>query len=123
MNARILIVDDTEAVLESLEEYLLMEGYEVVTAQNGLQALEMVLAQTPDLIITDLLMPEMDGLELIQALRKKKETTATPILVFSARPLEPGKVASDLGANAFLLKPSAVETISDAVASLLKGTR
>lgn len=117
---KLLLVDDTEEVLNNLEEYLVMEGYEVQTASNGLEALERIKNYTPDLIITDLLMPDMDGFELMQQLRQQKKFKHIPIVVFSARPLEEGKEITEYGGNIFILKPSSVEVISETIASFSK---
>lgn len=117
---KLLLVDDTEEVLNNLEEYLDMEGHEIKTASNGLHALERLKDYQPDLIITDLLMPDMDGFELIREVRQLPHHQDTPIIVFSARPLEEGKEITDYGADVFLLKPSSVEILSDTIASFAK---
>jgi CheY-like chemotaxis protein len=117
---KLLLVDDTEEVLNNLEEYLAMEGYEIETASNGLQALECLPKFQPDLIITDLLMPDMDGFELIREVRQQPIYQEIPIIVFSARPLDEGKDITDYGANVFLLKPSSVEILSDTIARFAK---
>ncbi|HMI65908.1 MAG TPA: response regulator, partial [Cyclobacteriaceae bacterium] len=66
MSKKILVVDDISSILENLRELLLMEGYAVVTATNGIEALGQLEKEVPDLIITDLVMPQMDGFTFIR---------------------------------------------------------
>ncbi|MFC6644606.1 response regulator transcription factor [Granulicella cerasi] len=101
--SRILVVDDEPQIARMLRTALQSSGYEVITASNGLQAFELVQQQNPDLIITDLAMPEMDGLELTQALRRVVDT---PIIVLSVKSTDTMKVmALDEGADDYLTKP------------------
>ena len=94
---RILVVDDERQITRMLRASLQSSGYEVVVANNGLEALERVRDSTPDLIITDLVMPEMNGVELTQAIR---QDTDTPIIVLSVRDNEITKIkALDRGAD------------------------
>ena len=100
---RILVVDDERQITRMLRTALQSSGYEVAVAQNGLEALESIRAQPPDLIITDLAMPEMNGVELTQAVRRSAET---PIIVLSVRDTEEMKVrALDQGADDYVTKP------------------
>ena len=100
---RILIVDDERQIIRMLRTALQSSGYEVATAYNGLEALERIKAQPPDLIITDLAMPEMNGVELTHAVRRQGET---PIIVLSVRDSEGMKVrALDEGADDYVTKP------------------
>jgi len=99
----ILIVDDESQITRMLRTSLQSSGYSVVTANNGLEGLEKFRAAPADLIITDLAMPEMNGLELTQAIRK---ISATPIIVLSVRDTDAMKVtALDEGADDYLTKP------------------
>ena len=100
---RILVVDDEKQITRLLKTALQSGGYAVVTAENGLKALEEFTVSRPDLIITDLAMPMMNGLELTQAIRK---VAATPIIVLSVRNADSMKVAAlDEGADDYLTKP------------------
>lgn len=100
---RILVVDDERQITRMLRTALQSSGYEVAVAQNGLEALQRIREQAPDLIITDLVMPEMNGVELTQAVRK---TAETPIVVLSVRDTEGMKVrALDQGADDYMTKP------------------
>ena len=100
---RILVVDDERQILRMLRMALQSSGYEVATAGNGLQALEKMKEQLPDLVITDLAMPEMNGVELTHAIRQGGET---PVIVLSVRDMEAMKVrALDAGADDYVTKP------------------
>jgi two-component system KDP operon response regulator KdpE len=100
---RILVVDDERQITRMLRASLQASGYVVDIAQNGLEAFEKFEAERPDLIITDLSMPEMSGLELTQAVRRVADT---PIIVLSVRDGDSMKVtALDEGADDYLTKP------------------
>ena len=100
---RVLIVDDERQITRVLRTSLQSSGYEVLVAQNGLEAFDTFTATNPDLIVTDLAMPEMDGLELTRAVRR---VAATPIIVLSVRGQEAMKVAAlDAGADDYVTKP------------------
>lgn len=100
---RILVVDDERQITRMLRAALQSSGYEVATAQHGLEALERIQEQPPDLIITDLAMPEMNGVELTQAVRRSAET---PVIVLSVRDSEAMKIrALDEGADDYITKP------------------
>jgi two-component system KDP operon response regulator KdpE len=100
---RILIVDDERQITRVLRTSLQSSGYEISIANNGLEAFELFRSDAPDLVITDLAMPEMDGLELTRAIRRIAET---PIIVLSVREQETMKVAAlDEGADDYVTKP------------------
>ncbi len=100
---RILVVDDERQITRMLRASLQSSGYAVDIAKNGLEAFQKFEAEPPDLIITDLSMPEMNGLELTQAVRR---VAATPIIVLSVRDGDSMKVtALDEGADDYLTKP------------------
>jgi two-component system KDP operon response regulator KdpE len=104
MNAgRILVVDDEPQILRFLRTSLQANGYEVVEARTGADALRLAAAEAPDVIVLDLGLPDMDGKEVIRAVR---EGSATPIVVLSARTREAEKIAAlDLGADDYVDKP------------------
>lgn len=106
---RILVVDDEMQITRVLGTALRAAGYEVATATNGLEAWTAMEARMPDMVITDLAMPEMNGLELTQAVRR---VSRTPILVLSVRDAEATKVkALDAGADDYLTKPFGVSEL------------
>jgi CheY-like chemotaxis protein len=112
MTKKILLVEDTHDALESLRELLSMEGFEVITSVDGKDALSKLYLYRPDLIITDLRMPKMDGFQLIERLMGASEYRHIPIIVFSANATpENEHQAIKLGAKRFLKKPSSAELI------------
>jgi len=110
----ILLVEDTKDVLINLSEYLVMEGYHVVPARNGLEAVARLNIHLPDIILTDLLMPELDGFGLIEEIKKDPRWQRIPVVVFSARPLNAAEIQR-LGVKRVLLKPCKPEVIVDAI--------
>jgi DNA-binding response OmpR family regulator len=100
---RILAVDDEERILGFLSSKLKVSGYEVIVANNGIDALEQIQAQEPDLVVLDIMMPKMDGFETLKELRS---FSAVPVIVLSARGSNAEKVKGlDLGADDYLSKP------------------
>lgn len=111
MTKRILIVDDEPRYLRLLEANLRTEGYEVATAKDGLQALEVFSVQPIDLVLLDVMMPRLDGFETCQRLR---EFSNVPIVILTARGEAQDRVRGlDLGADDYLVKPfSATELLA-----------
>lgn len=102
----ILIVDDTRPLAESIADILEMEGYEVHIAANGVHALNAMASRIPDMVITDLLMPEMDGLSLIRKIRSSEKYSTVPIIVLTADASEESaRMGKDAGADLLLTKP------------------
>jgi len=100
---RILVVDDEQRVLNFLTSKLRASGYDVLTASNGLKALEQAQAEEPDLIVLDVLMPKMDGFETLKELRS---FSAIPVIILSARETNSDKIKGlSLGADDYLQKP------------------
>jgi len=100
---RILVVDDEERILNFLRAKLKVSGYEVLTASNGVEALEQAQAQEPDMIVLDLIMPKMDGFETLKELRS---FSAVPVIILSAREADADKIKGlGLGADDYLPKP------------------
>jgi DNA-binding response OmpR family regulator len=99
----IMVVDDEKRLVSLVESYLSQEGYRVVTAFNGREALLVAKKEKPDLIILDLMMPEMDGHEFIETYRRE---SATPIILLTARVEEEEQVIGlELGADDYVTKP------------------
>ncbi len=100
---RILLVDDEARILGFLSTKLRATGYEVLTASSGLEALEQVQAQEPDLVVLDVVMPKMDG---FQALKELRTFSSVPVIILSAKGMNADKVKGlELGADDYLAKP------------------
>lgn len=109
MGARVLVVDDEESILRAVRTILLRHGFQVETAETGQQALERYSYYHPDLILLDLGLPDMDGLEVI---RQVRTASNTPVVILSVRGGERDKVAAlDLGADDYLTKPFGVDEL------------
>ena len=103
MPKKILLVDDEPEILEICRDYLKASGYEVVTAKDGAQGLSAFRRERPDLIVLDLMMPEMDGLDLCRAIRRESNV---PIIMLTARVEETDKlIGLELGADDYMTKP------------------
>jgi CheY-like chemotaxis protein len=117
----ILVVEDVPNVLELLEVTLRFKGYPVITARNGQEALEKVASEHPALVITDILMPKMDGYALAHRLRTDPKTRQTPLIFLSATYITPEdkQFAISIGAVRFIEKPIDTEEFLLTVAELL----
>jgi two-component system KDP operon response regulator KdpE len=116
--ARILVVDDEPALRRTLQANLGARGYDVAAVETGEAALQQVGVQMPDLVILDLMLPGLSGLDVCRALRA---ASAVPILVLSARGEEQTKVqALDLGADDYLTKPFGMDELLARVRALLR---
>jgi CheY-like chemotaxis protein len=123
MNGPILIVEDIPHILELLEVTLKFKGYDVITARNGDEALEIIAGGPPVLILTDILMPRLDGYALAQAVRSDPETRHIPIIFISATFITPEdkEFALSLGAVRFLEKPIEASELLLTVAEVMTG--
>src|ERR1700742_2637101 len=107
--SRILVVDDETQITRVLKTTLQSQGYEVKTASDGESALDLAMDWIPDLIITDLSMPRMTGIELCRAVRERSQV---PIIVLSVREEEKNKIdALDAGADDYVTKPFSVNEL------------
>ena len=112
MAKRILVVDDDEMVLIALNELLRPEGFEVHTVSSGTEALKRIDENTYDLLMLDIIMPEMDGFELCKRIREKEGLRETPIVFLTAKSREEDRGRGlEVGANLFLTKPISPEKL------------
>jgi CheY-like chemotaxis protein len=120
MTKRILVVDDDEMVLMALDELLKPEGYEVQTVASGTEALQKLDESAYDLIMTDVIMPEMDGFELCKRIREKEKYREIPVVFLTAKTRDEDRVRGlEAGANLFLSKPISPDKLLGIVASTL----
>ena len=124
MTSHVLIVEDEESILLSLEFLLGKEGYTVSTARDGAEALRLLQAQAPDLVLLDVMLPLIDGFEICRRIRTMPAFTATRIMLVTAR----GRDAEitrglALGADAYLTKPFSTRELMDKVRALLATPR
>ena len=120
----LLIVEDNHALREGLGEMLSLEGFSVVTATNGRDGLEKMDSLTPDLILSDISMPEMDGYEFFKAVREHPEWVTIPFLFLTARgEREDILTGKDLGADDYLIKPLTRDELLTAVRARLARSR
>lgn len=115
--ATILVVDDEQPVVDLLTDMLEDEGHIVVPAYNGRVALEIVARQQPDLVISDVMMPFVDGIQLCRRLREEYDRENLPVILMSAA--LPPDLAS-CGANAFLGKPFDIDRFDNLIATYVR---
>jgi DNA-binding response OmpR family regulator len=119
--ARILIVEDDEGIRDTLKFHLSSAGFQVLEAADGTTGLRAARTGKPDLILLDLMLPGMGGLELCRALRK---TSRVPILMISARDAEVDKIVGlELGADDYITKPFSVREVTARVNAVLRRSR
>jgi CheY-like chemotaxis protein len=114
---RILIVDDEQDILATLQLILEMEGYAVDTASTGQQALEKISAIEPDLVLSDVMMPVMNGIELLKRLKAHPEHRAIPVIITSAGSIDAETLR---GCDAFLKKPVDLDVLMRTIARVLR---
>ena len=124
MPQRILVVDDDKSIVRVLRGYLEQSGYQVLTAADGETALHMLRRERPDLVILDLMMPNLDGWEVTRIVRADKGLAATPIIMLTARVEDTDKIVGlELGADDYITKPFNAREVVARVNALLRRTR
>jgi DNA-binding response OmpR family regulator len=124
MPATILVVDDDPVIQKLLAVNFEMEGYRVVTAGDGEEALACISAEHPDVVVLDVMMPKVDGIEVVRRMKADPATAPVPVLLLSAR-AQAKDVAEglDAGADGYMTKPFDPVDLLERVASLLEGDR
>jgi two-component system alkaline phosphatase synthesis response regulator PhoP len=118
---KILIVEDEQDILQLVRHYLEKEGFRAVTAMTGLEALKKAKEDTPDLVVLDLMLPEMDGLEVCKRLRSVPDTAMLPILMLTAKAEESDMIVGlELGADDYVTKPFSPKALVARVKALLR---
>lgn len=118
---KLLLVDDDPNLILLVKDYLEFRGYEVITADNGRVALQMLEAADPDMIICDIMMPEMDGYTLVENVRSNPKTSWLPFLFLSAKGQSQDRVRGlSQGADVYMVKPFEPEELVAQVESSLK---
>lgn len=118
---RLLLIDDDPNLILLVKDYLEFRGYEVVTAENGREALEVLESEVPDMIICDVMMPEMDGYQLVSNIRQDPKTSWIPVLFLSAKGQSQDRVKGlNIGADVYMVKPFEPEELVAQVESSLK---
>ncbi len=119
--AKILVIDDEADVRNVLRDVLSAAGYTIVTASDGREALPLTLKDKPDLILSDIRMPKLDGLTLCKALRVNPETKSIPVIMLTSyNTSEQMEAAMTAGADDFITKPLNMEEVKIRVRSMLK---
>ncbi|HEV8485947.1 MAG TPA: response regulator transcription factor [Blastocatellia bacterium] len=119
MRTRILIVEDEPAMVAGLRDNFEYEGYDVISAGDGVQGLERALAEHPDLVVLDVMMPRMSGLDVCKQLKAKRP--ALPIIMLTARGQEIDKVVGlELGADDYVTKPFSIRELMARVKAVLR---
>ena len=122
--ARILFVDDDPHTLETLDKSAQLFGHQAIIAKSGEEALKLAVAQSPDLIMTDMMLPDMDGLALLDQLRQNDATASIPVVVLSASAeMDIAQLSEQAGADSFLSKPVRLQTLQNVFERYTSGPR
>jgi two-component system alkaline phosphatase synthesis response regulator PhoP len=118
---KILVVDDENYILHILDFSLGAEGYEVITAEDGEEAVRKCREEKPDLVVLDVMMPKMDGFEACRTIKRDAETAETPVILLSAKSRDVDqKQGYEAGADDYITKPFSPGRLVDRVHGLLK---
>jgi DNA-binding response OmpR family regulator len=119
LSKKVLVVEDHPDAREMLELFLTSEGYSVVTAEDGREGVRAASVEKPDIIITNLNMPKLDGMEMIKLLRRRPEFNRVPIVILSAITTEEPEILLNAGANVVKIKPVELEELIDTIRDAL----
>ena len=118
---KILIVDDDDTIVKILERELFFDGFDVISAKNGASALVRIYQDQPDLVLLDLLMPVLDGYQVLREIRANTSTINLPVIVLTGvSDVESEQAAVKLGANYYVTKPWNPETLQAAIRVALR---
>ena len=124
MRGRVLVVEDEPDISGLLAFHLEREGYQVVQSRNGLDALQLVRTRMPDLVLLDLMLPGIDGLEVCRRLRQDPATRALPVVMLTAKGEEVDRVLGlELGADDYIVKPFSPKEVIARVRAVLRRSR
>ncbi|HUV27616.1 MAG TPA: response regulator [Anaerolineales bacterium] len=114
--ARILFVDDDPLTLETLKRSVELFGHQAILANSGEQAQSLVIEQLPDLIMTDMMLPDTDGVSLVKILKANPEVSAIPVVILSASPeVDASEISLAAGAEEFLTKPVRLDKLQSVI--------
>ena len=120
LGKKILVVDDEPNIIAMLKNRLAASGYEVITAADGMEALDMARSESPDLIILDIMLPKMDGYKVCAMLKFDVQYMSTPIIMLTARANESDrKIGEELGVEDYIVKPFDGKKLVERVNQLL----
>ncbi len=117
----ILFVDDDDKLLALLEEYFVQEQFNVATAKDGQQAFEILKHRKPDIMVLDIMMPGIDGLEICRRIRRSDEYSTLPIIMLTAKVEEPDRfIGLEMGADDYLAKPFSMRELGARIRAILR---
>ncbi|MBL7788671.1 MAG: response regulator [Chitinophagales bacterium] len=120
MSAKLLLVDDEPNILLSLDFLMRKNGFQVLIARNGTEALELLNEHTPDLVILDIMMPDVDGYQICQHIKSDAKLKSTKVIFLSAKSKESDIAKGlELGADAYMTKPFANKALLEKVKELI----
>lgn len=120
MGKRVLLIEDEPNIIEAISFILSRDGLEVVTHSNGHDAMDVVRARVPDVLILDVMLPGKSGYEILRELREQTDTKSLPVLMLTARgQTKDRQMAEEVGASRFMTKPFANAEVLQAVRDLL----
>lgn len=124
MKKKIVLVDDEPDIVKTMEIFLKQEGFNVITATDGITALDKIRKEIPDLIILDIMLPKLDGYKVCRMLKFDEKYNKIPIVIFTARAQEPDQIkAKEVKADAYITKPFQPELLLAKIKELLERTK